>query len=164
MFHTRLLSLVCTSFMDLLGLIHLKLGSSGVCPDCVPVPLGCALDTLAGFFPPFLESICPAAWIYHLLSGSQRAFTGLGKYGRIKPYYFCILHCSKLSNLNLLFLTQLAFMLFLGQFCQTTNNGCGCLLIWHSCVHSGLHKTSAIFRKLHKKPDPVNCYIVLHKA
>lgn len=56
---------------------------------------------------------------------------------------------------------QLAFMLFcktvLPKYQQWSQ-----LLVWHSCVHSGLHKTTAIFRKMRKKLEPVKYFRTRH--
>lgn len=86
--------------MDLLGLMDMSKTWEGVLMYSQTAFQCCwaASSTSTGFFPPFPRrvylpcslDISPAA------SGSQRAVTGVDKYGRINPLYFCVLHPSNL--------------------------------------------------------------------
>lgn len=108
---------LCISLMDLLGLMDMaKTFGSLMHSQVASQHRWVGFSTCVGsFFPPPPGLYLPCSLgISPAESGSQRAGTGVGKYGRIKPFYFYILHSSKLYSLNLQFPTQLAFMLFCG--------------------------------------------------
>lgn len=112
-----LLSLVEPSlFMDLLELMDMSPTWEGFLMHSQTAFQCCwaASSTCTDFFSPFPPRVyLPCSpHISLAASGSQRAVTGVSKYGRINPLYFCILRPSNLESWVLQFPAQLAFMLF----------------------------------------------------
>lgn len=91
----------CTLLMDLFGLMDMsKTWESDVFPRLHLTTVGLSPQQHWLFF--FFFPLPPGVYLPRSLdlsptqSGSQRAVTGMGKYGRRKPLYFCILQSSKL--------------------------------------------------------------------